>query len=315
MGKSWERFVEWMRSSQRAKPVFILCGLLMAVLFLFTAVVLINTGTGKGGEFLIRAREDSAGSEKALEALSTSLEKSAATRLQGRSAADSQGTEGGLEERKIIYNAGLTLETKDPDGVYAFIMEYMKEQGGYVASARRWVDRDERLHIQMRLRLPAPSLEDALATFGGFGEIVEQSLTGSDVTEQYYDLEARLKNKKSQEERYLEILQGAKSVDEILQVERELERIRGEIESMEGRFRYLQDQTDLATLNLLCREPSGLGTGIFRPGELFQEIAGVFLNSLRLLVLVVTGGLPWLLIAGLALFAVFVGRKKRNRRE
>src|SRR5690554_2875462 len=132
MGKSWERFVEWMRSSQRAKPVFILCGLLMAVLFLFTAVVLINTGTGKGGEFLIRAREDSAGSEKALEALSTSLEKSAATRLQGRSAADSQGTEGGLEERKIIYNAGLTLETKDPDGVYAFIMEYMKEQGGKV---------------------------------------------------------------------------------------------------------------------------------------------------------------------------------------
>ena len=160
------------------------------------------------------------------------------------------------------------------------------------------MDGDERLHIQMRLRLPAPVLEAVVAAIGGLGKVVENSLTGRDVTEEYYDLEARLKNKKRQEERYVEILQVAKTVEEVLKVERELERIRGDIESMEGRFRYLQDQTELATLNLLCREPSRLGTGTFRPGEFFGR-SGVFLKSLRLLILIVTGVLPWLVIAGL----------------
>ncbi|NLY88447.1 MAG: DUF4349 domain-containing protein [Firmicutes bacterium] len=308
MGKSWERFVAWMGSSRRAKPVFILCGLLVAALFVFSAIILLNPMASQNRQLAAR---DSAGPEWATTAFSTALKESAAVQ-PGERRADLAGNEGGTGERKIIYNAGLTLEAPDPDGVYAFVMEYMKEENGYVASTRRWVDRDERLHIQMRLRLPAPALEAALAAIGGLGKIVEESLTGRDITEEYYDLEARLKNKKRQEERYLEILQAAKTVDEVLKVERELERIRGDIESMEGRFRYLQDQTEMATLNLLCREPSRFGTGIFRPGELFREIAGVFLKSLRLLALAVTGVLPWLVIAGLVLFAVFAGRKRRR---
>lgn len=311
MGKTWERFVAWMGGSRRAKPVFILCGLLVAALFVFSAIILLGSMTGQNRQFATR---DSAGPEWATTAFSTALKESAAVQ-PGERRADLAGTGDGPGERKIIYNANLTLETGEPDDVHDFVIEYMKEQKGYVASARRWMDGDERLYIHMRLRLPAPALETVIAAIGGLGKVVEKSLTGSDVTEEYYDLEARLKNKKRQEERYLEILQAAKTVDEVLKVERELERIRGEIESMEGRFRYLQDQTELATLNLLCREPSRLGRGILRPGELFQEIAGVFLKSLRLLILIVTGVLPWLVIAGLVFFAVFAGRKRRRGRE
>ena len=309
MGKTWERFVAWMGSSRRAKPVFILCGLLVVALFVFTAIIFFNSMTGQRWQF---ALGDTAGPEWATTAFSAALKESA-TVQPGERRADLGETGGGRGERKIIYNAGLTLETRDPDGVYAFVMEYIKEQNGYVASSRRWVDRDERLHIQMQLRLPAPALEAALAAIGGLGKVVEESLTGSDVTEEYYDLEARLNNKKRQEERYLEILQAAKTVDEVLKVERELERIRGDIESMEGRFRYLQDQTELATLNLLCREPSRLSTGVFRPGEFFREIGEVFLKSLRLIVLAVTGVLPWLVIGGLVVFAVLAGRKRRGQ--
>lgn len=307
MGKAWERFAAWMGSSQRAKSVFILCGLLVAAIFVFTAIILFNSLTGHNWQF---ALGDSAGPEWAVTAFSPALKEAAVVSREGR--VDRGETGDGTGERKIIYNAGLTLETRDPDGVYAFVMEYMKEQKGYIASARRWVDMDERLHIEMRLRLPAPALETALAAIGGLGKVVEKSITGRDITEEYYDLEARLKNKKRQEERYLEILQAAKTVDEVLKVERELERIRGEIESMEGRFRYLQDQTELATLNLLCREPARLGTGIFRPGEFFQEIGKVFLKSLRLIILAVTGVLPWLVTGGLVYLVVLAWRKRKR---
>ncbi|NLZ44464.1 MAG: DUF4349 domain-containing protein [Clostridia bacterium] len=308
MGKLWERFVAWMGSSRRAKPVFILCGLLVVALFVSSAIILLNSVTGQNRQLVMRGSNDP---EWAMTAFSTALKESAVVQ-PGERRVDLGEPGGGTGERKIVYNASMTLETPDPDGVYAFVMGYMKEQNGYVASSRRWVDADERLHIQMRLRLPAPALETALAAIGGLGRIVEESLTGRDVTEEYYDLEARLGNKKRQEERYVEILQAAKTVEEVLQVERELERIRGDIESMEGRFRYLQDQTELATLNLLCREPSRLGTGVFRPGEFFQEIGKIFLKSLRLLVLAVTVVLPWLVIAGLVLLAVLAGRKRKR---
>lgn len=297
----------WMGSSQRAKPVFILCGLLVVALFLFSLVILFNSLTGVSNQFFLG---DAISMKRAMPAFSTTLKESSS--VAGERLADSGETLGGTGERKIIYNASLTLETRDPDGVYAFVMEYVKEQNGYVSSSRRWVDGDERLHIQMRLRLPAPVLEAVVAAIGGLGKVVENSLTGRDVTEEYYDLEARLKNKKRQEERYVEILQVAKTVEEVLQVERELERIRGDIESMEGRFRYLQDQTELATLNLLCREPSRLGTGTFRPGEFFREIGEIFLKSLRLILLVVTGVLPWLIIAGLVYLAVLARRKRKR---
>ena len=148
-------FVAWMGSSRRANPSLSLCGLLVVTLFLYRNHFF-NSMIGQRWQFalgtpLVRMYHDR------LFRCSKGVNHGSA---RGERRADLGETGGGRGERKIIYNAGLTLETRDPDGVYAFVMEYIKEQERVCDSSRRWVDRDERLHIQMQLRfLPALALK------------------------------------------------------------------------------------------------------------------------------------------------------------
>src|SRR5690554_4341358 len=301
----WSRFVKWLNTPCRIKPVFVFTAIFMIIL-VFISTAFIYPGVRK----MVTTGEFGQASFDSLKELSYTWEELGD---QGRGRVADEvlpAPETAAQERKIIYNAALTLETGDPDKVYAFAADHVKEQDGYIAGSRRWVDEDERLHIQMNLRLPVAFLEETLAFFGGLGKIINQSLTGSDVTEQYYDLESRLRNKMQQEERYLEILQTATAVEDVLKVERELERIRGEIESMEGRFRYLADRTELASINLLFREPAGPGIAGFKPGNLLRDFAAVFWASIRFLLLFFSGVLPWAAILVLGLY-IYTRRKKR----
>ena len=79
--------------------------------------------------------------------------------------------------------------------------------------------------------------------------------------EEFFDLEARLGNQKRTEKRFQEILGVAKTVEEILDVERELSRVREQIERLEGRRRYLKDRVDLSTVSVEWHEPYPLGSG------------------------------------------------------
>ena len=100
------------------------------------------------------------------------------------------------------------------------------------------------------LRVPAAKLDRAQSEAGKLGDVISQNASESDVTQQHIDLVARLKNLVAEESRFREFLKRATKVSEMLDVERELSRIRGEIESMQAQVAYLEHQAALSTLTI-----------------------------------------------------------------
>ncbi len=107
----------------------------------------------------------------------------------------------------------------------------------------------------MTIRVPAERLESLRAEVGGLGTVVSESASASDVTEQAIDLEARLRNLRAEEARLRTFLSRTSKVSELLEVERELARVRGEIESMDAQLTYLERQAARATLTVSLSEP------------------------------------------------------------
>ena len=110
----------------------------------------------------------------------------------------------------------------------------------------------------MTLRVPAEKLASVEAEAAKLGKVLSQSASEDDVTQQHIDLEARLKNLQAEEVRLRGFLDQATKVTEMLEVERELSRVRGEIESMQAQIAYLEQQAAMATLTLALSAPGSL---------------------------------------------------------
>jgi hypothetical protein len=109
--------------------------------------------------------------------------------------------------------------------------------------------------LQASLRIPAPELMTALAELRSFGRVENESQSGEEVTQQHADLVARLQNSRETEAQLRGILQQrAGKVSDILEVEQEIERVRGEIESMEAEQKTLDHRVDFATIDLQLTE-------------------------------------------------------------
>ena len=105
------------------------------------------------------------------------------------------------------------------------------------------------------LRVPAKKLASVEKQLTGLGTVLTQSIAEDDVTQEHIDLAARLKNLRAEEVRLRSFLDDATKVSEMLEVERELARVRGEIESMQAQLTYLERQAAMATLTLTLSEP------------------------------------------------------------
>ncbi len=212
-------------------------------------------------------------------------------------------------EQKIIYTGHIEINVENVDEAFDTVTNMVEERGGYISESRFWDQFDgAQKNLRLVLRVPAETFDNTISELQELGRIIDQSTRGQDVTEQYYDLEARLNNKISQEVRYLEILEMATTVEEVLKVEKELERIRGDIESMEGRMRYLRDQVSLATITLIARE-------IHTPSAIistFKEAINRLFDSLKTMIIFGATVLPWvitILLLGWVLTAILRSKK------
>lgn len=158
-------------------------------------------------------------------------------------------------ERKIIYVADVALVVEDFATVQTRIPDLVRKFDGYLAQAV--ADRTQGAYPSGRweARIPVPKFEDFLNAVAGLGVPERRTQSADDVTEEFVDLGARIANKKRLEERILELLEKREGkIDEVIEVERELGRVREEIERMEGRLRYLQSRTALTTVTITARE-------------------------------------------------------------
>jgi hypothetical protein len=165
-------------------------------------------------------------------------------------------------ERKIIRNAELNLEMENPAEGQRRIAHIAEAHGGFVVNsdARQREDEDQTkpdMTATVTLRVPSDQFDQTVNEILGVGKRVRQNkMTGQDVTEEYFDLEARIKAKRALEAQFMEIMKQARSVSDALEVQSQLAEVRTEIERLEGRHRYLDNQSSLSTITVTLSSPA-----------------------------------------------------------
>lgn len=203
-------------------------------------------------------------------------------------------------DQKIIKTGDLSLIVLDVEESSAAVKTLAEEKGGYVQSSSVREHEDGTLSGYVIIRVPADQFDASVAALKEQALVVEEeSVSSEDVTEQYIDLAARLKNAQAQEERYVEILNVATTVEEILQIENALATVRGYIESLTGQIQYLDSLTNFSTITVnLDEEPViTVGGKVFRPGTTVKQAAQAVVSLAQWLVEVVI----WVVVLGVGI--------------
>lgn len=226
--------------------------------------------------------------------------------------------------RKIIRNADLSLESETPEELQNKIAAIAEGEGGFVVESQQRISDSRstrRDTITMSIRVPAERFQEALNEIRSTaGRVLIETVKGQDVTEEFIDVEARLAAKKALESQFLEIMKRANSVEDALNVQRELSEVRAEIEKIEGRKRFLLDQASLSTINIKIQTPAAISAnsaGFFtKLTEAVNSGLDGALSFVLGLVTVILAALPFLLFICLPLFLLirYLWRRAKRRR-
>jgi hypothetical protein len=156
--------------------------------------------------------------------------------------------------RKIIYDAQIDLVVDSVDPVIKKVSRLVQDSEGFIAEQNVSGSPGSLRSMHWRIRVPVDKFESLVDSILPLGELERNNRTSQDVTEQYYDIEARIKNKKVEEQTISKLLERTGKLEDVLKVEMELSRVRGEIEQFEGKVRVLESLSSLATLTLNVRE-------------------------------------------------------------
>ena len=155
----------------------------------------------------------------------------------------------GTIEQKIIYTLEASLKVEDVNQTVALIEDQVTSLGGYISESRK-TDRDAEITAYMTVRIPVKHFENFKGDLSQYGTVSDQYLYTDDVSRQYFDVESRLRSWEAQEKRYLEILQQATTVEDILRIEDSLANVRREMESLKGQLKYLDNRVDYSEIRM-----------------------------------------------------------------
>lgn len=169
---------------------------------------------------------------------------------------------GGNEiKRTIIYSANITISVNEPDNMSKSIKDIAKKYDGYVSEDGTW---------RAVIRVKRDNLDHALSDIADLGNVLNKSLYGEDITDEYYDYKIRLENAEKARDRYLELLKQAENVEAALLVEKELERLNGLIDLYKGKINRLEhlNQYSTITIKIKARKKPGIlgyiGIGLYK---------------------------------------------------
>ncbi len=226
-------------------------------------------------------------------------------------------------ERKIIRNADLTLEATAPEEAQQKISAIAESRKGFVIESTQSgsdVKTTTRDTVTMTIRIPAEQFNAALDEIRKTSNrVIVEKVKGEDVTEEFIDIEARLMTKKALEAQFLEIMKRANSVEDALNVQRELAEVRGEIEQIEGRKRFLENQSSLSTIKITLQSPTAFSansSGFFY--QLKESIGSGFDAALSFVLGFITfliALLPFLLLVVLPICLIvrYLWNKRRKK--
>jgi len=232
-----------------------------------------------------------------------------------------------LEARKIIYNATMFLVVKDTEQAVQEITDMAASMGGYVASMNGYRQNDRMLY-DITIRIPADKFETGRSTLRSMAVRVEkEDISTNDVTDQYYDIDARLRTLKATEEELTQLLKETRErggkVDDIMKIYDRLIQIRSQIESLQGQLNRLDKLVAFSTVDIHL-EPHILAQPIesesWRPAEIihnsFESLLNVLTGLATFLIQFVIVVIPVLLIFLLPLaFIIWLIHRWQQRRQ
>ncbi len=234
--------------------------------------------------------------------------------IPGREAPPTEG-----EDRLVIEESSMSLVVKSVRGATDEIVDHSKSVGGYMVSSSL-TSPEEAPFATVVVRVPADNLRSSLDYFRSLAvKVTSENILGTDVTDEYVDIEARLETLETTKAKFEEIMAKAVEVQDILEVQRQLTYIQDQIDNLKGRQKYLEQTAKLAKITVyLSTDEYALPyapSEAFRPQVIFKLAVRSLVRSLRSLakVLIWIGvyGVIWVPI-GVIVFFVWRWWKKRK---
>ncbi len=166
-----------------------------------------------------------------------------------------EGAELSGRSRMLIWRGSINIEVSNISNAVARVTDIAQETDGYVENLSDSGD----VRARLTLRVPASSLEPALASLGSIGKVTSRTISSQEVTEQYVDMEARLKTMIALRDRLRAVLDRAEKVTDILVIERELGRVQGNIDATQARLTSLRGRVQMASVSVTIQRRRILG--------------------------------------------------------
>jgi hypothetical protein len=257
-----------------------------------------------------------------------SSQKAADESLSTSSESETPSSDDSSIERIVIKNANLSIAVKDPVSSMQTISKMAEEMGGYMVSSNTYKTTTyngiEVPTASITVRVPAGKLDDALSQIKGLVEdtgtdIINENVTGQDVTSQVNDLDSQLRNSQAAETQLLDIMSKAKTTEDVMTVFQELKAVRQEIEVLQGQIKYYKESASLSAISVDLQAKEAIEpitVAGWKPGLQAQKALQSLVKGGQYLV----NFLIWFVIFALPLLAViflpiyFIVKAVRNRK-
>ena len=303
-------------NSNRLRILIILTVSLMMLLTLISCSA-VNSGLQKDENTTIKESRNATGYNNYEEAAEQDSSKT-------------ETTNASLTTRKMIFTAAMDIETLDYEKSITDFEALVEEYEGFIQDSRiessTGINTRKSLRTAVyRVRIPSTKLSTFRKAAGDIGTITLNDLSGDDVTDSYYDTQARLEALQVQEERLLALLDKAEELKDIIDLEDRLSQLRYEIETLTGSLNKWDALVEMSTVNVEITEVASLTEP--DPETFGQQISKMFTDSvnaltetLKQLVIAFVAILPFLVVFGTIAAAVIIpvvrsSKKKRRQRE
>ena len=212
-------------------------------------------------------------------------------------------------QRMLTKEGTLRWETGDVVKTHAVILAQSKKYNAYVSNDNQTRD-DYQTTTRMELRIPSDKFDEFITGIEkDVTKFDEKRIEVLDVTEEYIDISARMKTKKELEQHYYDLLKQTKNVAEVLLVEEQLNTVRADIESAEGRLKYLKDKVNMSTLHLTFYETTSAPVGFF--GEIGKSFVSGWKGFLYFILGIISA---WPIVLVVSGFLFWLIRRRRNKK-
>jgi hypothetical protein len=214
----------------------------------------------------------------------------------------------------IIRTGNAFIQVDSLESAIAAVRQLAVGAGGYIANSSIMTGEGQQRQATLEIKIPSNRYDQAVGGLAGIGKLISSSTNAQDVGEEFVDVSARMTNARRMEERLVNLLATRTGkLEDVLAVERELARVREEIERYEGRLRFLRTQVAMSTLSVTVSEPAPV---VGQPGS--NVVVEALKQAWRNSVTVVAGGIEMLgailPVAILGVVALLVVRRWRGRR-